>query len=320
MVDVRAFRNADIPDLIRLWKSAGLGRGAAAPEPIDIFENATVNRSYFDPRGCLIACRQGEVIGFVLAGFAIRPDRSSLDYKRGVVCFVLVSPNHRRRGIGRLLVRRVEQYLLARGVETIDAGPHRGADPFGFGLYGGCRPSGFLRSDTAADPFMQAIGYNPIASYEIKYRDLTVARDPTSARLMTIRRETELVADERPDTPTWWWYEQYARSEAFRFHLRLRRNGAPIASINVVRLDQYGPVWGAQAPVGLVDLDVPAEFRGKGYGQTLLIEACRQLRQQFVTRVEISLPTNSPTGLRAAANAGFVFTDEGIAYRLGQPR
>ena len=319
MVDVRAYRNNDLPELIRLWNESGLGRGAARPDPIDVFENATVNRSYFDPRGCLIAVRGGQVLGFGLAGLAIGLDRSGLDPKRGVICFVLVAPAERRRGIGRMLVRQLEQYLLSHGVETIDAGPHRGADPFGFGLYGGCRPSGFLRSDPAADPFIQAVGYNPIATYEIKQRDLAQARDPTSARLMTIRRETELVADERPDNPTWWWYEQYGRSEAFRFHLRLRRNGAPIASVNVVRLDQYGPVWGAPA-VGFVDLDVPPEFRGKGYGQTLLIEACRQLRQQYVTRVEISLPTNSPTGLRAAANAGFVFVDEGISYRLGTPR
>jgi GNAT superfamily N-acetyltransferase len=317
LVHVRSFRNGDLPSLVRLWNEAGLGRGAAPATPVEIFENAVCNRSYFDPRGCLIAEKDGQVAGFGLAGLAVRADRMALDPTRGVVCFVIVHPTMRRQGIGSELVRRLEQYLRTRGVATIEAGPHRGADPYGFGLYGGARPSGFLRSDPLAEPFFLKMGYEAIATYQIHQRDLTQARDPTSARLISIRRQTELASDERPDSPTWWWYEQYGRSEAFRFHLRLKRTGEPVASINVVRLDQYTPIWGVTA-VGLVDLDVPAEYRGKGYGQTLLIEAGRQLRQQLVARAEISLPSESPTGIKASTNAGFLFVDEGVAYRLAR--
>ncbi|AMV21858.1 GNAT family N-acetyltransferase [Planctomyces sp. SH-PL14] len=315
MPEIRPFRNGDVPDLVRLWNESDLGRGAAHLNSVEVLESATFNRSYFDHRGCLMALDEGKLVGFGLAGPAISPDRSSLDLQRGVICFVVVHPSARRRGIGRALVHRLEQYLRTRGVQTIYAGPHRGADPFGFGLYGGCRPSGFLRSDPAAEPFFLSLGYCPDARYEIKIRDLTTARDPTSARLMTIRRQVMLAIDERPDQPTWWWYEQYGRAEAFRFHLRMRRGGEMIASINAVRLDQYADKWQANA-VGLVDLDVSPDYRGKGFGQTLLVEACRELRQQNVGLVELSLPMDNPIGLRAATNAGFVFADSGMAYRL----
>src|SRR5207248_4110111 len=102
------------------------------------------------PEGLILAVddADGRVAGFALVGFAPNEDLSALSHDEGVICAVIVRPSHRRKGIGRDLVRRCEEYAAARGAKRFRAGAILPQCPFGFALYGGTGSPGSLASDT----------------------------------------------------------------------------------------------------------------------------------------------------------------------------
>jgi len=310
----RSFRNADPPRILRLWGQCELGRGAARPESTDAFEVVNYAQPYFDPRGLIVAERDRELVGLVHAGFGFTADRMTLDPTVGVICVVMVRPDCRRQGIGRELMRRAEEYLRERGARTIDAGQSRQCDPFYYGLYGGSRPSGFLDSDPLAAPFLKGLGYQSRAAAGVYQRDLSVKRDPTTMRLVNLRRTTDLVIAESPVNPTWWWYCHMGRTETLRFRLVAKKTQEPLAAVTVMGLDHYVSAWRERA-VGLVDVFVAENHRGQGYGQTLLIETVRRMRQDQITRAEIHVPDQLEFLTRAVLAAGFTRIETGTVYR-----
>lgn len=317
MIEYRRFRNFDPPGIWKLWCEGQMGRGAALPRSMDAFEATNYGQPYFDPEGLVLAVDGSRIVGMVHAGFAATEDRSRLDRSVGVICAVLVHPEYRRQGIGTELVRQAEAYLDNQPVTKVLAGPARGLDPFYFGLYGGCRPSGFLLSDPASQPFFTKLGYVEHERHGVFDRDLTIPRDPTTARNLTIRRQTELEALDKSDAPNWWWYTHLGRTEAIRYCLKMKRTGESIATVNVTPLEHYEDAW-VDRSVGIVDMRVADAYRGQGYGQSLLIEVVRHLRKDQLQRAEIHAPDNSPLALRIVAAAGFERIDTGVVYCRGR--
>jgi len=309
----RTFRNNDPPKLLRLWHRCELGRGAARPFSTDAFEQVNYAQPYFDREGLILAESEGEVIGFIHAGFGFTSDHSAIDHSRGVICVVMVRCDFRRRGIGRELVRRAEEYLRQKGAQTIVAGQSRGADPFYFTLYGGSRPCGFLESDPLAGPFFLALDYEPGETFGVFDRDLTVKKDPFSMRMMGIRRKTELAIADQPFHPSYWWFCHFGRFDSLRFRLVDKQTHEPLAAISVLGLDHYIPVWNERA-IGLGDVFVHEDHRGKGVGQTLLVETVRSLRQELISRAEIHAPDAHPHAGKAILSAGFNRIETGTVY------
>ena len=314
MVEYRTFRNGDPPAILSLWHGCGLGRGAAQGVTQDAFDISVYCQPYFDRGGLILAWDGDEAVGFVHAGFAALPDGSGVDRSIGVVCAVMVRPDRRRQGVGRELLSRAEAYLRGRGAAAIKAGPSRGEDPFYFGLYGGARPSGFLESDAAAAPFLAAAGYEPAKRVGVFQRNLSQGRDPTNFRIVSIRRKSELAIADAPVDPSWWWYTHEARFDTVRFRLMPKVGGGPeSSSLTVIGLDCYLACWGERS-VGLTDLFVAEENRGKGYAQALVIEVIRRLRQELVTRVEMHAPEESADVMKVVNACGFERVDTGVVY------
>jgi len=310
----RSFRNSDPPRLLQLFRQSGPGRAFACPESTHALELSVFGLPYFDPHGLILAENdQGEVIGFAHSGFGFLPTLEGLDYSQGVICCVLVSQQHQKQGIGQELIGRSEDYLKSHGATQIQAGQSRGRDPFYFGIYGGARPSGFLESDRAADPFLKSLGYLPSQQIPVFQRDLTDRRDPMNIRLMTLRRQTELLVTDQPEHPSWWWFCRFSNIESMRFQLVDRKSATPIASMTVIGLDHYIAAWHERA-IGLVDVIVEEPYRGQGFGQTLIVEAIRRLRTEMITRAEIHIPAESPDAVGAVLAAGFKQIDTGIVY------
>lgn len=314
MVEYRSFLNGDPPQLVRLWHECNLGRGAAkAFTPYEL-EIVNFSQPYFDRHGLIVAVDGGKCIGMVHAGFGADATLSRLSFDLGIICAVMVHPGYRRQGIGRELLNRAETYLRQNGAQQIQAGQSRGHDPFYFGLYGGARPSGFLVTDNNADPFLKKSGYEPCERIGVFQRDILQTNDPVHFKLIAIRRATELIISDQPALPSWWWFARLGRIESLRFSLGPKKGGAPIASVTVVGLDAYISTWNARC-IGLVDVDVSPNERGKGYGRALLIEVARHMRQELISIAEIHAPETNENATKAITGAGFTRIDTGIVYQ-----
>lgn len=316
MIEYRRFHNSDPPRIVALWHASRLGRGAAGGFSFDAFELLNFAQRYFDRDGLILAVDRDadKVVGMAHAGFGPNESEGAIDTGVGVICAVVVRPEYRRKGIGRELVRRAEEYLKLKGAETILAGPAAPFDPFFVGLYGGSQPSGFLESDPDAAPFFTSLGYEPVERFAILQRDLQSGRDPMSFKVVNVRRKTQLGMTPGPDDPTWWWTTRYGRLDSLRFLLLPKPGGDPLAGITILGLDLYLPKW-QERVIGLTDLAVPEDERRKGYGLALLLEVAKRLREELVNKLEAHVSESNPTALRTFEKAGFSRVDTGVVYR-----
>lgn len=315
MIEYRTFQNSDPPQVAALWENCELGRGAAGNLRTDAFEYLNFAQPYFDRNGVILACDEENVVGMVHAGFGANEDHTDLTQQTGVICIVLVHPDYRKQGIGRELVRRAETYLREHGATTIYAGQAEPLDSFYFGMYGGSQPSGFLLSDPAADPFFRAIGYAPFERHAVFQRDLCNKSDPVNMRLQGVRRKTQLAIAYQRNPLAWWWITRLGRLDTVRFHLVGRGDNVPVAEVTVLGLDLYLDRWQERA-IGLTNLEVADSERQQGYGQALLVEVCRRMREEMVTRVEAHASETNAAAMATLKSAGFERIDTGIVYRL----
>lgn len=314
MTEFRAFHNTDPPHLLKLWHAAGLGRGAAECLSIDAFEVLIFSQPYFDPEGLIVAIENNEVVGFLLSGFGPNSEGSALDYSQGVICAAIVHPNYRRKGIGRELVSRAEAYLKSKGATQIFAGSSGLRSPFLSGLYGGTRPSGFLVSDAAAAPFIESMGYQPVESTRIYQRDLLGQKSPIKFHLVNLRRKMQLTISDDYQAPNWWWLTRLGRLETLHFELVPKSGEAAVASATVVGLDLYIPKW-EERVIGLTDVLVREDQRGKGYGQILLLEIARRLQDELITKLEMHIDESNVVACQVAEAVGYAQVDTGIVYQ-----
>lgn len=313
MVEYRTFRNSDPPRLLALWLTSGLGRGAAEPTSILAFELGIFGLPYFDPQGLFIAESEGKIVGFAHGGFGFREDSQGCDREHGVICNLVVHPQYRRQGIGSELVRQAEAYLLRHGVKSIQFGQSKFRDPYYFGIHGGARPSGILDSDPGMTPFLERRGYVRTSGSIVLQRDLSTSRDPTNFRLINLRRQTELLAADPPPL-TYKWGCHYGNIESRRFRLAIRKTSQTVAVVTIVGLDHYVKKW-RERGIGLVEMQVAENFRGQGYGTTLLIESLKSMRKEMnVTLAELHIPEGHSMAAKAVQNAGFVAIERASVY------
>ena len=315
VIEYRQFRNSDPPHLVRLWHECGLGRGAALGISCDEFDEVVIAQPYFDPAGVIVACRDGVPVGFVHAGFGVNEQQTWLSTDEGVICVVMVHPNERNFGVGRELVLRAENYLRRAGSIRIYAGQSDGRDSFYGGLYGGSQSAGFLESDPAAAPFFAKLGYVPCERHLVFQRALIAgAADPVGIRLVNVRRNTRL-ASIGQEPKSWWWQTRHGRLDAMQLALMLKTGGGALARVSVVGLDRYINSWNARA-IGLTGLYVGEANRQKGYGQTLLVEVCRRVRDDLVQVAEAHAPATDSAAIAVLESSGFSPIDAGVVYQL----
>jgi len=90
---------------VALWSACGLVRPQNDPRK-DIARKLRVNPEWF-----LVAERQGEIVGAVMAGY---------EGHRGWINYLGVAPTQRRSGLGRRLMDAAEQRLRAAGCPKIN--------------------------------------------------------------------------------------------------------------------------------------------------------------------------------------------------------
>jgi ribosomal protein S18 acetylase RimI-like enzyme len=102
---IRSCQASDEPDVVRLWEACGLTRAWNDPRK-DIARKLTVQPELF-----LVGVQDNAIVATAMGGY---------DGHRGWVNYLAVAPAHRRRGLGRLMMERIEAMLLAMGCPKLN--------------------------------------------------------------------------------------------------------------------------------------------------------------------------------------------------------
>ncbi|NNJ26767.1 hypothetical protein LzC2_28580 [Planctomycetes bacterium LzC2] len=295
---------------------------------VDVFDHLVLAQQHFDARCLTVAVEGSEpggaepsrgsrVLGFSLASLAPSPPGASGDpqtaERTGVIDAVLVHPDVRGRGTGRRLMEAAIKSLQTRGATRIVAGGGPGESPFLVGLYGGCEPAGFLDSDPAAQPLMEACGFQPRDRTAILHR-ATDVRDRAGFQVLAARRHAALRTAPPAQTDRWWG-TRYGRLDTLRFELAPRNAAASdpaTAGVTLVGLDLYGPSWNRRA-VGLRDL-TPGPGGGPHHLHALILETTRRLREEAVDLLEIHADAEDESTLAMLSRIGFAPVDHGTRF------
>ena len=301
----RPYHNSDPPGLHQLWHQSRLGKNAAEGFGCDIFELFAISPPYFERGGLIVAEDDaGRLVGYVHAGFAVNAAETGLDYSQGILAALMVHPEYRRRGIGRELVQRAEQYLVSRGARTCEAGGGLNRNGFYCGIYGGLEAAGFCSEAMAGRDFFAACGYVSAAETCVLRRDLQRSRDPVHARLLRLRRSLQMLITDRPGPESWWWFCRFGQMDSMRIELHTRETDELVAAGQIVGMDLFIPKWGVRS-VGLRQILVPEALRRYGYGQFLVLEICRRLRDEHVQLVEAQVSVDNVAALELFTSSKF---------------
>ena len=104
-MQVRPFLDSDEAAVIALWEAAGLTRSWNDPRK-DIARKRSVQRDWF-----LVGIEDGAVMASIMIGY---------DGHRGWINYLAVSPEHRKKGHARALMREAERLLSAAGCPKIN--------------------------------------------------------------------------------------------------------------------------------------------------------------------------------------------------------
>lgn len=312
LIEYRAFRNIDPPQLAEVWRSQNASRGLMQPMSVSLLERYVLSKPTFDRDGLIVAADEEKLLGFAHAGFGPNSEGSNLCRKRGVVSLVLTRPDADPQ-IARELLRRAEAYLTAHGATELYGGGGYPMSPFYYGLYGGSELSGVLDSDPTQRALFQEAGYRACARSVILQRDLAGFRPVVDRQQMQIRRTTRLSTMIDPPSQTWWDAVMFEPFERTRWSLAEREGGPSLASLHAWTLETMTGAWGVHA-AGIVDLVVPNDQRRRGLATNLLGETIRQLQAQGVSLVEVHVPEENSPARGVFANMGFQQVDASTLY------
>ena len=104
-ITIRHYIDSDQEKVIQLWKLCNLTRSWNDPIK-DIQRKLTVQKDLF-----LVLVIDGEILGSIMGGF---------DGHRGSVNYLGIHPDHKNKGLGKLLMNRIEEELIQMGCPKIN--------------------------------------------------------------------------------------------------------------------------------------------------------------------------------------------------------
>ena len=170
---IRQFSDSDTEGVVRLYNDvfAPLRPFHSWPISVERLRDKVLGCWEFDREGFWLACSGRRLIGFVLASCRTRAitENDSDPNQTAHVSAVAVDPRYRRRGIGRALCAKADEFARARGARAIAAFSNPMA-PMAFFI-------GVEQTWTGAHAFLNAIGYDqkdssqnlvqPLAGFEL---------------------------------------------------------------------------------------------------------------------------------------------------------
>lgn len=318
MISYRPYRNTDPPALTEVWNESATGRGTFPVRTPALLERWVFSKPYFDPAGLIVAEESDEngkrIIGFALAGFGPTEDQAAIDLGDGVTCAVLVRPDHRRRGVGRELVRRCEEYLTGRGADRLSFGSQWPRNPFLLGLYGGSNSPGVLESSPEAAGFLTAVGYKPAETVVVYQRRLDQPLTVADPRFAMLRKRYDVQLLKAAVVGSYWQECQWATLEPAEFRAVDKLTGLPAARAVAFELEGFSWRWGFPS-AGICDVQVRPDLRKQGVAKMLVAHILRFLQDQFFGIGELQVRADDAAGVGLCKAVGFDAIDLGHVYR-----
>jgi ribosomal protein S18 acetylase RimI-like enzyme len=288
----RSFRNSDPPFLAELWNQAVPSSGCVRPVRVHELDSHALGTVLFDADGLIVAETDGRIVGFVHAGFGPElPVESTQPFdvchEIGTISMLCVEARLDDPGLLAGLIDAAERYLRSRGAKVLYAGGLFPLNPFYWGIYGGSEGAGVLAGHDAFHRVLRASGYEPVSTTVLLEADLAVP-EPRDPRVPLIRRQT--------------------RIEVFD-------DGTPVAGAQAWDMGWFGRE-DERTRIGLINLEVPPQYRRKGYGRFLVSEIFRRARENMVAAVAVATSSSNQPALALYASLGFYPIDESTLYRL----
>lgn len=276
-----------------------------------LMEDVVFSKRYFDHEGLIVAENDGQVVGFVHAGYGLNGDRTALDYEHGVISMLIVHPEYRRQGIARDLLARAEEYLARHGTSAVQAGEWGRLSPFYSGVYGQSACPGLLKTAEPAIAFFEAAGYK--LQFETRQMRLTLAqfRPPIDRKLLQVRRMVEVHHAYDPVPDDWWEASRLGVLERVAFELVPRSGGGKLCeALFWYHEPVYRDVSGDW--VGLIDVATADDVRRRGYATFLLAEAFKHLSGSGFQQVATVCRADNAAAMGLLRKLGFEDVNQGI--------
>jgi ribosomal protein S18 acetylase RimI-like enzyme len=212
------------------------------------------------------------------------------------------------------LVAAAENYLRSQGAKVVYAGGLFPLNPFYWGVYGGSEGSGVLSRHEAFHRALTALGYEPVSTTVLLEADLT-APEPRDPRTALIRRQArvEFLDDALPSN--WWQNLALGEFQLMKARLLSRTDGTQIAQAHAWDMSWFGRL-DSRSRIGLIDLEVVAHERRKGYGRFLVGEIFRRARENMISCVAVQTASTNQPALSLYESLGFQPVEQATLYRL----
>ena len=310
----RTFLNDDPPKIARLWSDVSAVPGRIQNMSVSILERHVFSKPYFDRHGLILAEKDGDLIGFVHAGFGPNEGLVDISMSIGVVCLLMVKEIENAEEIRLKLVEKAEQYLLEREATEIRAGCIDTRSPFYLGLYGGSDMAGILESDSKTLQAFEKTGYEAIDRTRLFQLDAVGYRPPADRQTVKNRRKFVVETDFQVRSSNWWEGCQFGNIDRIRFRLRPRSGGPPAGELTLWDMGPFNPGSGHSA-MGLIDLYLDESYRGQGVATFFVGESIRQMQTSGVGMVESQVNVKNEIATRLFLKLGFQPTEFGVSLR-----
>jgi len=224
MIEVRSFKNADLPSLADIWCIHHSIYRRPPAVNLSVFEQAVASRLFFEPSRLLVATVGKEVMAW--AQWFPGDNRSAA---LAALCFrtdpLATNAVHE-------LLGHVETDAFASGMTAITVGVHshsnwgyQGLEPIGHGF-------GVDVADDRTNTLLEALGYQE--TKRIDHWEVGTAgyRPPVNRDLLMLRRSTRIRCDKVP-SPTPDFASAMVHLDIERHLLADARTSAPLASIDL---------------------------------------------------------------------------------------
>ncbi|HBV64515.1 MAG TPA: hypothetical protein DEF45_16015 [Rhodopirellula sp.] len=307
ILNIRPFRNADLPDLVRIWSEHW---STAGPPPYvnqAKFEQAVLARKFFDPETLLVAEAEGSIKGW--CHFA--PPHCDPSHQDGNVTIVhaLCLASSSSDAVALRLLTAIETApqttsQIRIGLVRDDQRGYAGLEPIGFGI-------GIPLSDYRSNSFLQQGGYIPGKTHVRMIASVSQYRPPVNRSALQFRRSTSVICKPRlPKEP---------RLAASLAHLDIEtaaleeRGGPPLASVSIWFSDPEAEVMSPS--IAILDL---CSQHGQGIlqpAESYLIGALiHSLNQRNIQTVETAVDSNQTALIEQLQTLQFKVVDEGSCW------